>query len=248
MDASTLVYESAGATAGRREGLQVAPHHPYYPASTPSSSAGLNTTDDVATLASFLSSASSDHHDDLYIQQQLVGDDDDYSYVGGHHDSALAAPAGAGPAKRAKKQPTFPGPPHGAAPIAVHEGSDITSTTTASGSGGAAKVRAACSNCRASHVACSHEVPCRRCVEHGLEASCRYLPRKKRTNFKKRKVHDHPDDDLDDLEPHHSSSSFSSSSSSSSFIDREAAQKMEELRRNPPSALLEAGHSGTRPR
>lgn len=57
------------------------------------------------------------------------------------------------------------------------------------------KVRAACSNCRQSHVACSHELPCRRCVEHGIEATCRYIPRKKRTNFKKRKG---PDEEVED--------------------------------------------------
>jgi len=56
-----------------------------------------------------------------------------------------------------------------------------------------AKIKAACTNCRKSHVACSHEQPCSRCVTHGLASSCSYLPRKKRTNFKKRKR---------DLDPH----------------------------------------------
>ncbi|KAJ1499058.1 hypothetical protein HMI54_012144, partial [Coelomomyces lativittatus] len=63
-----------------------------------------------------------------------------------------------------------------------------------SNSAAAKKVRAACSNCRASHVACSHEVPCRRCVEHGIGDTCKYLPRKKRTNFKKRKQGDGKED------------------------------------------------------
>jgi len=47
--------------------------------------------------------------------------------------------------------------------------------------------KAACTNCRQSHVACSHEMPCSRCKTLGLDDSCRYLPRKRRTDFKKRK-------------------------------------------------------------
>ena len=70
-----------------------------------------------------------------------------------------------------------------------------------------ANTKAACTNCRQSHVACSHEMPCARCKvcaikklqlfktyriamsfqNLGLDDSCRYLPRKRRTDFKKRK-------------------------------------------------------------
>jgi len=47
--------------------------------------------------------------------------------------------------------------------------------------------RTACTNCRQSHVACSHELPCARCVRNGIEDSCHYLPRKRRTDFKKKR-------------------------------------------------------------
>jgi len=99
-------------------------------------------------------------------------------------------------------------------------------------SSGGAKLRAACSNCRASHVACSHEIPCSRCVKYGLADSCQYLPRKKRTNFKKRKIKE--EDDNDDEEE-----------DEDELVDHEALRQMDELRRNPPADLFEGGQPDT---
>jgi hypothetical protein len=146
-----------------------------------------------------------DAHNNIYIQQQLVGDEDD--------DGVEEIQGPVKGVKRAK-QVTSP--------------RESSSVTTASASS-AAKVRAACSNCRSSHVACSHEIPCKRCVEHGLADSCQYLPRKKRTNFKKRKMHSIKDEEEDDDD----------SNSNGSLVDNDAAIKMEEMRRNPPANLFE---------
>jgi len=145
-----------------------------------------------------------DAHNDLYIQQQLVGDEDD--------DVVEEIQGPLKSAKRAKQGLSSP-------------------TESAASASSMAKVRAACSNCRSSHVACSHEIPCKRCVEHGLADSCQYLPRKKRTNFKKRKMHAIKEEDDDDAD----------SNSNGSLVDSEAAIKMEEMRRNPPANLFEGG-------
>lgn len=147
-----------------------------------------------------------DAHNNIYIQQQLVGDEDD--------DGVEEIQGPVKGVKRAK-QVTSP-----------RESSSVTAASASS----AAKVRAACSNCRSSHVACSHEIPCKRCVEHGLADSCQYLPRKKRTNFKKRKMHSIKDEEEDD-----------DSNSNGSLVDNDAAIKMEEMRRNPPANLFEGG-------
>ncbi len=90
------------------------------------------------------------------------------------------------------------------------------------------KVKAACSNCRSSHVACSHEIPCKRCVEHGIGDSCRYLPRKRRTNFKKRKTHAIKEELIEDDEEFNSPEH----------------QLKEELKNNPPPGVFEEGQSG----
>jgi len=97
-------------------------------------------------------------------------------------------------------------------------------------------------------------MPCRRCHELGLEASCRYLPRKKRTNFKKRKQPDHQhgavvkieDDDpaFAPVDVHTKPVAVTHKQPPSTLVDHEAALRMEELRRNPPSSLLETGSPG----
>lgn len=44
-------------------------------------------------------------------------------------------------------------------------------------------LKLACSNCRMSHLACSHETPCSRCVEKGMADSCVFIPKRRRRTY-----------------------------------------------------------------